>query len=199
MSLILQLDAHGQPNKWTTWQTATIFHSKGQVIWTAGDQEYLVRGGTNRVSGQQSTITTAPIIAVRGEPGTSRRAWTHPTLNNRELFRRDRHQCAYCGRVAGDLSLSRDHVIPRSRGGADTWQNCVTACLKCNSKKSNKTLEAAGLTLLYVPYVPSHAEHLILCNRTILACQMEFLLSFVDQSKPSRVFSGHGAAVMGSK
>jgi 5-methylcytosine-specific restriction endonuclease McrA len=60
--------------------------------------------------------------------------------------------------------------------------NVVTACSKCNQKKDDKTLLEAGLQLLYVPYVPTRAEYLILENRNILADQMDFLLSFVPDN-----------------
>jgi 5-methylcytosine-specific restriction endonuclease McrA len=75
--------------------------------------------------------------------------------------------------------------VPKSRGGENTWMNCVTACKECNSKKGHKTLKEAGLELLYVPYVPNHFENMILQNRNILADQMEYLLSGVP--KHSRV------------
>jgi 5-methylcytosine-specific restriction endonuclease McrA len=184
MAHILQLDSQGQPNAWITWQDAVIYHAKGLVSWTAGEVETVVRGGYNRITGEQSIIRTSSIIAVKGQ--VSSKCWHRPPiLNNRELFRRDRHMCAYCGGVFKDSNLSRDHIQPRSRGGADIWMNVVTCCYKCNQKKDNKTLDEAGMQLLYAPYVPSRAEHLILANRNVLYDQMEFLLSFIP--KDSRI------------
>jgi 5-methylcytosine-specific restriction endonuclease McrA len=78
-----------------------------------------------------------------------------------------------------EAKLSRDHIIPRSRGGKDIWTNVVTACKACNCHKDNMTPQEADMPLLYVPYEPSHAESLILKNRRVLADQMEFLLAFV--------------------
>jgi 5-methylcytosine-specific restriction endonuclease McrA len=74
--------------------------------------------------------------------------------------------------------LTRDHVVPASRGGSSAWENCVTACRHCNQRKDDRTPEEAGMKLLAVPYTPNLAEYLILSNRRILADQMEFLLSF---------------------
>jgi 5-methylcytosine-specific restriction endonuclease McrA len=71
--------------------------------------------------------------------------------------------------------------VPSSKGGQDIWMNVVSACSKCNQKKDDLTLQESGMTLLYAPYIPSRAEHLILANRRILADQMEFLLSFIDE------------------
>ena len=83
--------------------------------------------------------------------------------------------------------LSRDHVIPVSRGGRDVWTNSVTSCRRCNTKKANRSPEIAGMPLLYVPYVPNRHEHFILRNRRILADQMEYLLAGVPRT--SRLYS----------
>ena len=179
------LDAHGQPNKWGTWQDAAVYHAKGLVSWSLGNTETVIRGGNNRITGEQSIIRTSSIIAVKGEV-CSRKRYKHPSLNNRELFQRDRHMCCYCGGVFKPSSLSRDHIEPRSKGGKDIWMNVVTCCARCNQKKDDKTLKEAGLQLLYAPYIPSRAEHLILANRNVLADQMEFLLSFVDENSRIR-------------
>ena len=186
MSLILKLDSNGQPQSWISWQTAAIYHAKGLVAWELGKVETTIHGGKSRATGEQSVIVTSSIIAVKGE--ANKRKHRAPALNNRELFRRDRHLCAYCATVYGDSKLTRDHIQPASRGGKDTWMNTVTCCAKCNQKKDDRTPEEAGMQLVYAPYVPSRAEHLILRNRTILADQMEFLLAFVDEK--SRVHKG---------
>lgn len=180
MSLILQLDSHGQPEKWITWQDAAVYHAKGLVSWSMGEIETVIRGGNNRMTGEQSIICTSSIIAIKGESKGKKRHRA-PSLSNRELFRRDKHLCAYCGNTFPDSKLTRDHIIPRSKGGKDIWTNVVTCCARCNQKKDDKTLEQSGMVLLYAPYIPSKAEHLILANRNILGDQMEFLLSFVDE------------------
>ena len=96
-------------------------------------------------------------------------------MTNRELFLRDAHICMYCGAHPRDNKLTRDHVIPMSRGGRDRWSNVVTACRSCNTRKGNRSPEEAKMPLLAVPYVPNWAEYLALSNRKILADQMEFL------------------------
>lgn len=175
---ILLLDRNGTPNKWINWESAVCYYAKDLVSWEMGGDSRTVLGGQNRITGKQSKIVSAPIIAVKGEAG--RRKQRPPTLNNKELFRRDRHMCAYCGHIFGDSKLTRDHIIPRSKGGEDTWLNCVTCCSKCNAKKDDKTLEQVGMQLLYVPYVPTHAEYLLLQGRNITGDQMAYLLSMVD-------------------
>ena len=72
-------------------------------------------------------------------------------VSRRGVLRRDGHRCAYCNRAANTI----DHVQPKSRGGSDTWENLVAACLRCNNKKSDKTLAELGWQLKYIPRMPS--------------------------------------------
>lgn len=88
----------------------------------------------------------------------------------------------YCGHDFSRPHLTRDHVIPVSKGGRDLWENVVAACFHCNSRKGNRTPQQAGMPLLAVPYRPSWVEHLILSNRNILADQMAFLRSHLPKN-----------------
>lgn len=72
------------------------------------------------------------------------------------LFRRDRQACQYCGRKGGDLTV--DHVMPKSRGGEDSWENLVAACLRCNNRKGDRTPEEARMPLLKAPRAPRSIE-----------------------------------------
>ncbi len=71
-------------------------------------------------------------------------------VSRRGVLRRDGHRCAYCGRSANTI----DHVQPKSKGGADSWENLVACCLKCNNKKSDKTLDELGWFLKTQPRMP---------------------------------------------
>jgi hypothetical protein len=186
---ILKLDVGGTPTEWISHQDAIVYHAKGNVAWQLGEGEgdVMFRGGENRMTGQMSRIVTAPIIAVRGEGGAKARLQKTPSLTNADLFRRDHYMCAYCGGIFKTINLTRDHVIPRSRGGLDKWANVVTACGDCNHQKDAHMLEECGMTLLYVPYAPNKAEALVLEGRNMLGCQMEYLKSFVPEH--SRVWS----------
>src|SRR5580692_7569295 len=75
-------------------------------------------------------------------------------LTRRNLMFRDAHQCQYCGKRPPLRELNIDHVLPRSRGGADSWENLVTACRVCNLRKGWKTPEEAMMRLLRVPAAP---------------------------------------------
>jgi 5-methylcytosine-specific restriction endonuclease McrA len=73
-------------------------------------------------------------------------------LSRREIFLRDGYTCQYCGRQSHDLTL--DHIVPRHRGGAHSWENLVAACKACNHRKGGKTLEEARYRLTRAPYEP---------------------------------------------
>ncbi|MCB9465239.1 MAG: HNH endonuclease [Candidatus Eisenbacteria bacterium] len=76
------------------------------------------------------------------------------TFSRKNLYRRDLYTCQYCGAKPALHDLSVDHVVPRSRGGTSTWENCVLACLRCNRKKANRTLRESGLRLTRAPREP---------------------------------------------
>ncbi|MGB9772990.1 MAG: HNH endonuclease [Bacteroidota bacterium] len=75
-------------------------------------------------------------------------------LSRKNILRRDGYQCQYCGRTGVPLTV--DHVIPKARGGEETWENLVTACVDCNNRKGDRTPEEAHMTLLRPPRRPSH-------------------------------------------
>ena len=78
----------------------------------------------------------------------------HVPFTRRNVYRRDKYTCQYCGRRPGSENLSIDHIVPRSAGGRTTWENCVLACLRCNIRKSNRTPAQAGMKLLTTPTRP---------------------------------------------
>lgn len=75
-------------------------------------------------------------------------------FTRRNIFARDKNQCQYCGKRFAKPELTIDHVLPRSRGGRDTWANLVLACTRCNVRKGNRTPDEAGMPLLRTPGVP---------------------------------------------
>ncbi len=173
--LILRLDVMGNPVRWMPWQDAVCLYSRGLVAWTTGEHEFVVRGGFARATGERSSLVIQSIIAIKRSGRGSHIPREVPPLSNHELFRRDAYLCMYCGEQFTDGQLTRDHVIPLSRGGQDVWSNVVAACRDCNTRKGGRTPEQARTPLLAVPFAPNWAEFLALSNRRILADQMEFL------------------------
>ncbi len=178
---VLQLDISGRPQAWISVREAAVMVACDAIAWTLGEPCAVLRGGWNRVTGRQSRIEVPPILAARG--AIPSRAWRHePALSNPKLFARDRFLCAYCGAHFPESELTREHILPTSRGGCDHWMNCITACRSCNHRKGSRLCEEAGMSLLYLPYVPSLHEDMILRGRRILTDQMEFLLASVPAS-----------------
>ncbi|OGT32838.1 MAG: hypothetical protein A2W28_11490 [Gammaproteobacteria bacterium RBG_16_51_14] len=181
-NLILRLDISGSPVKWIPWQSAVCLYSREMIAWTAGESVFTFNGGVSRSTGLRSSIDVNSIIAIKHSNKHRHIKRTIPPLTNRELFLRDAHLCMYCGGSFHETNLTRDHVLPISKGGVDRWSNVVTACRACNTRKGNRRPEEAHMPLLAIPYIPNWAEYLALSNRKILADQMEFLKS---------QFSGH--------
>jgi hypothetical protein len=178
---ILALDVAGTPVRWIDCEAAAGYYACGKVRWELGSDRVLLRGGVNRLLGRRSTLEIAAIIAIDGPRFRVRGTSDRIPLSRSMLFARDRHVCAYCGDRFGAGALEMEHVTPSSRGGETVWQNVVSACRACNQRKGNRTPEAAGMPLLYVPYVPNRHEAFILANRRILADQMAFLLAGVPR------------------
>ena len=78
-----------------------------------------------------------------------------PSRNN--ILWRDKNQCQYCGVIESPREMTIDHVVPRSRGGENSWSNLVTCCKKCNQKKGNRTPQEANMSLLNKPIRPKNS------------------------------------------
>lgn len=180
---VLRLDLSGQPIDWVTWQEAVCLYARDIVVWTIGDPLLRIRGGHSRLDSQTSLVDIHSIIACDGR--VVPKSHIIPPLTNQALFGRDRNTCLYCGKHHHDGELTRDHVMPVSKGGKDTWDNVVAACKRCNHFKGSRLLQDCGLELLALPYVPNFAEYLALINSgRILGDQMDFLRkSFSSESR----------------
>jgi 5-methylcytosine-specific restriction endonuclease McrA len=85
------------------------------------------------------------------------------SFSRRNIFKRDHYTCQYCGAQPGSEELSIDHVIPRSRGGQSSWENCVLSCIACNKRKGDRLPRQAGMKLRKLPerpaWKPMYARH----------------------------------------
>ena len=171
---ILRINNAGQPVDWLSWQDAVCLHARELVSWAYGEEVMEVRGGHSRLTGEQTVLTLNSIMACKGKVYDKIRK--EPPLTNRALFRRDQNICLYCGHSFQESDLSRDHVVPISKGGLDVWTNVVAACKRCNARKGDLSLEDCTMDLLALPYRPNHAEFLALSHSgRILGDQMAFL------------------------
>ncbi|MDH3635941.1 MAG: HNH endonuclease [Gammaproteobacteria bacterium] len=168
---ILRLNKAGMPIDWISREEAATLLVKDQVVWALGEHAFEIRGGINRL-GRQSVLSLPSILASDGSIKLNDFV---PPLVNSYLFRRDQFLCMYCGGKFTADNLSRDHILPVSRNGTDSWTNVVTACKRCNHRKADHTPEEAGMQLLAVPFVPNRYEFFYLANKNILTDQMDFL------------------------
>ena len=105
-------------------------------------------------------------------------------VTNTFLFARDDYCCMYCGRHRSELRgrqfLTRDHVLPISRGGGNTWENVVTSCSPCNNRKGNRLPSEAGMELLTEPREPNYV-HLVWTVRRVTPTQARWIGMFYGE------------------
>jgi len=141
MSNVLVLNADYSPLNITTLQRGFVLVDKGKAeIVKKGEKDIITTIGN----------FVRPVIIrlldyIRYRP-------TNLKVNRKRIFKRDKSTCQYCG---SKKHLTIDHVIPRSRGGENTWTNLVTCCSRCNVYKGNKTPKEANMKLINKPYEPS--------------------------------------------
>jgi 5-methylcytosine-specific restriction endonuclease McrA len=105
-------------------------------------------------------------------------------VTNTFLFARDHYRCEFCGRPQAVLKarecLTRDHLVPLSRGGTNAWTNVVTACSTCNARKGNHLPEEVGMHPLHRPVEP-HFVHLAWAVRRLTPIQSKYIRLFYGQ------------------
>ncbi len=169
----------GQPIEWLNWKQGVCLYARDLVAWTLGGVVRQVKGGYSR-SGKRTVMHLPAIMACDGQRLAP--VLRNPPLSNSALFHRDNFQCLYCGDYFAAELLSRDHVMPTSRGGADRWENVVAACKRCNQRKGNSLLSEINMSLLALPYRPNVYEYLALTNsHRIRGDQMEYLKPRFDR------------------
>jgi 5-methylcytosine-specific restriction endonuclease McrA len=143
MGKVLVLNASYEPLNVTSWKRAVILLIKGKA-------EQLEHNG-------RLIYEKLPLPSVIRLRNYVKVPYKDIPLTRRNVLERDRHTCQYCHYRGDELTL--DHVLPRSRGGRDTWDNLVTACVKCNIKKGNRTPREASMPLARAPRKPYSSLH----------------------------------------
>ena len=124
---------------------------KAIVLMYLGKAELIEANDSLRV---RSVSMTMPFPSILRLGVYVRVPYKRIILSRKNILRRDAHKCQYCGR--SDLTLTVDHVQPISRGGEDTWENLVCACVHCNNRKGDHTPEEAQMALKRRPMRPNH-------------------------------------------
>jgi 5-methylcytosine-specific restriction endonuclease McrA len=131
-----------------SWQKAVKYIVKNKAEILAQDTENLIQTVSDRLI---KPLIVRLLKMVRGVYKKK------VPFSYKNVMKRDKHTCMYCG-THEDLTV--DHVIPKSRGGQTSFENCVTACRSCNHKKGNRPLGEIGFVLNRKPHTPSLIEFL---------------------------------------
>lgn len=143
MSKVLVLNASYEPLNITSWRRAIVLLLKGK----AEQLEYHTQVVATR-SAKPTVIRLRYYVRV---------PYKEIPLTRKNILERDDHTCQYCSYRGDNLTL--DHVIPRSRGGGESWDNLVAACVRCNVHKGSRTPEEAHMPLLSRPRRPHSSLH----------------------------------------
>ena len=148
-----------------------------------GKAEIVEADAGRHVRSERLTMPRPAVIRLKAFVHVPRRFRRQVT--NTFLFARDRYRCQYCGRAGAELkpreTLTRDHLIPMSRGGTNDWTNVVTACSPCNTRKANHLPEEIGMHPLVVPVEP-HFVHLSWAVRRLTPTQARYIRLFYGES-----------------
>jgi 5-methylcytosine-specific restriction endonuclease McrA len=111
-----------------------------------------------RLRAARESFALPALLVLKHQIRTRRRHGIFDVPSRKAVFLRDGFTCQYCGARVSMTSGTRDHVLPRSRGGRDILANVVTACMPCNTRKDNRTPEEAGMHLAVRPRALSEDE-----------------------------------------
>ncbi len=150
MAKVLVLNASYEPLNITSWRRAVVLLLKGKA-------EQLEHNGQILCAG----FPLPTVIRLRHYVQIP---YKEIPLTRRNVLERDRHTCQYCNHRGEDLTL--DHIVPKSRSGGDTWENLVTACVRCNVHKGNRTPREANMPLLSQPRKPHSSLYFELVKQT---------------------------------
>lgn len=140
-----------EPLYYADWQTAIsdVFSGRAEII----EEHETLRIGV--MDGDKLSSIALPKI-VRFKSGLPTRFYNKNKVkfSRNDLFLRDSGACQYCERKLAREEATVDHVVPRSKGGQTSWDNCVICCAECNTKKGNKFLSETNMRLLKIPGRP---------------------------------------------
>lgn len=143
-----------------TYEPLNIVSVQRAVVLLLKEKAELIEAAKTMLRAQHFTINLPLVIRLVAFVPIPRRLPL--PLSRRTVLARDLYTCQYCGGQPGKHDLTVDHVIPRSRGGATTWENVVAACAACNHRKGDRTLDEARLRLLSQPARPRFVAVMLL-------------------------------------
>lgn len=160
MKSTLLLTAGYEPIRIVSWQRAftLVYQEKVEIL-----EEYSIFVRTVSQSFRiPAVIRLRRWVNHRRQPPVIR-------FSRSNLYARDEYRCQYCYRRFSERELTLDHVVPVVRGGRKSWENIVTACIRCNQRKGHQTLDEIGFRLLRRPQAPRWLPGMIGSMRTVTA------------------------------
>jgi 5-methylcytosine-specific restriction endonuclease McrA len=137
----LVLNAGYEPLAVVSFKRALVLVMNEKATIVQADSEHPVRSASGLWERPSVILLTRYVRIPRSRPAP---------VSRQGVLRRDGRRCCYCGMTANTI----DHVLPRSRGGRDTWDNLVACCLRCNNAKGDQTPAEIGWSMLFTPGVP---------------------------------------------
>ena len=144
----LVLNAGYEPLAVVSFKRALVLVLNGKATVIAADEEHPVFGSTGRWDRPSVILLTRYVRLPNAR---------HIPVTRRGVLRRDDFRCCYCSKSASTI----DHVVPRSRGGADSWENLVACCLACNNAKGDRTPQEMGWSMRVAPRAPRGTAWLV--------------------------------------
>lgn len=151
MEMTLLLNATYEPLRVIPWKKAILLLCQGKVeVLEVYDRE--IRGVTISFR-LPSVLRLLELVKIKKNQRVVK-------FSRGNIFARDKHSCQYCGQRFRADELTFDHVVPIAKGGKKTWTNIVTACIRCNNRKSGRTPDEANMRLIKKPEKPSWSPSL---------------------------------------
>ncbi len=142
----------------TTYEPLNVCSVRRALVLVFKDKAEVVEHSGAVYHSERTAVGLPNVIRLRTYVTLPRRSMAG-RISRRAVFARDRHRCQYCG---SERHLTVDHVVPRSKGGSDTWDNLVTSCAPCNRKKGDRPPHVAGLSLARKPRPPEPAAFVLM-------------------------------------
>jgi len=143
-----------------TYEPLSIVSVRRAIVLLLKEKAEIVEATEALLRAEQTTLPVPSVIRLVSYVRIPHRLSLPVT--RRTVLARDNYTCQYCGLVFPKPELTIDHVVPRSHGGQHTWDNVVTACLRCNQHKGSRTPEQAHMPLLSKPSSPRYVALVLL-------------------------------------
>ena len=147
----LVLDSTYFPVRIVNWQ-------KAMILLLTGRAEMVTEYNDRRIMGVSNSFSLPKILRLYARHKSDRKV----KFSRHNVFWRDSFKCQYCYKIHSGTQLTIDHVLPQSRGGKTTWENVVSACAPCNTKKGNKLPHEANMKLYKKPAQPKWSPQICL-------------------------------------